>query len=88
MEENDLEFPKDTGHSCIFLNFLKNCLNKDIKKRYNIYQAMNDPWFGGYQILLNEKEKLYNAGQFVIALMVDNFMSFNNYIKDLEKKKL
>ena len=88
VEENDLEFPKDTGHSCIFLNFLKNCLNKDIKKRYNIHQAMNDPWFGGYQILLNEKEKLYNAGQFVIALMVDNFMSFNNYIKDLEKKKL
>ena len=86
VEENDLEFPKDTGHSCIFLNFLKNCLNKDIKKRYNIYQAMNDPWFGGYQILLNEKEKLYNAGQFVIALMVDNFMSFNNYIKQLEKK--
>ena len=88
VEENDLEFPKDTGHSSIFLNFLKNCLNKDIKKRYNIHQAMNDPWIGGYQILLNEKEKLYNAGQFVIALMVDNFMSFNNYIKELEKKEL
>ena len=88
VEENVLEFPKDTGHSSVFLNFLKNCLNKDIKKRYNIHQAMNDPWFGGYQILLNEKEKLYNAGQFVIALMVDNFMSFNNYIKDLEKKEL
>ena len=88
IEENDLEFPKDTGHSSIFLNFLKNCLNKDIKKRYNIHQAMNDPWIGGYQILLNEKEKLYNAGQFVIALMVDNFMSFNNYIKELEKKEL
>ena len=86
VEENDLEFPKDTGHSCIFLNFFKYCLNKDIQKRYNLYQAMNDPWFGGYQILLNEKEKLYNAGQFVIALMVDNFMSFNNYIKQLEKK--
>jgi hypothetical protein len=48
---------------------------------------MKDPWFEGYQILLNEKEKLYNAGQFVIALMVDNFMSFNNYIKKKEKEE-
>ena len=85
VEEKELEFPKDTGHSNIFLNFLKSCLNKDIKKRYNIHEAMKDPWFGGYQILLNEKEKLYNAGQFLIALMVDNIMPFNNFIKDLEQ---
>ena len=81
----DLEFPKETGHSKVFINFLKNCLNKDIKKRYDIYQAMKDPWIKGYQIILNEKEKLYNAGKFVIDLMVDNFISFNNYIKEQEK---
>ena len=85
VKEKELEFPKDTGHSKIFLNFLKNCLNKDIKKRYNIYQAMKDPWFKGYQIILNEKEKLYNAGKFIIDLMVDNFIPFNSYIKELEK---
>jgi serine/threonine protein kinase len=84
IQENDLKFPEDTGHSRVFCDFLKNCLNKDIKKRYNIYQVMNDPWFKGYQIILNEKEKLYNAGHFIIDLMVDNFKSFNEYIKKLD----
>ena len=74
VDKKNLEFPRDTGHSKVFINFLKNCLNKDIKNRYNIFQAMKDPWFEGYQILLNEKEKLYNAGQFVIAIMVYNFI--------------
>jgi serine/threonine protein kinase len=82
---NDLEFPQDTGHSKVFINFLKNCLNKDIKKRYDIYQVMKDPWFKGYQIILNEKEKLYNAGKFIIDLMVDNLLLFNDYIKNQEK---
>ena len=81
IEEKELELPKDTGHSKMFENFVKNCLNKDIKKRYDIYQAMKDPWFRGYQIILDEKEKLYNAGKFVIDLMVDNLISFNEYLK-------
>ena len=85
IDEKELEFPNDTGHSKMFKNFVKNCLNKDIKKRYNIYQAMNDPWFKGYHIILDEKEKLYNAGKFVIDLMVDNLKSFNEYIKFLKK---
>ena len=85
INNNNLEFPKETGHSKVFINFLKNCLNRDIKKRYDIYQAMKDPWVKGYQIILNEKEKLYNAGKFVIDLMVDNFITFNNYIKEQEK---
>ena len=82
---NNLEFPTDTGHSKVFINFLKNCLNKDIKKRYDIYQVMKDPWFKGYQIILNEKEKLYNAGKFIIDLMVDNLLLLNEYIKNQEK---
>ncbi len=86
INQNDLEFPKDTGHSKVFINFLKNCLNKDIKKRYDIYHAIKDPWFEGYQIILDEKEQLYNAGKFVIDLMVDNIISFNEYIKSQEKK--
>ena len=67
-----------------FLNLLRNCLNKDIKKRYDIYQLMNDPFVKGYQIILNEKEKLYNAGKFVIDLMVDNILNFNQYLKTIE----
>ena len=85
IEKYDLDFPEDSGHSKVFINFLKNCLNKDIKKRYNIHQVMKDPWYQGYQIILNEKEKLYNAGKFVIDLMVDNLLSFNEYIKNQEK---
>ena len=81
IKEKDLVFPKDTGHSEMFTNFVRKCLDKDIKKRYNIYQALNDPWIKGYQIILNEKENLYNAGKFMIEMMVDNIKAFNDYIK-------
>jgi len=86
IEENNLEFPDDTGHSVVFQDFLKNCLNKDIKKRFNILQVMNHPWYKGYQIILNEKDKLYNACKFVIDLMIDNIYKFNEYLKEIEKK--
>ena len=81
IQEKDLLFPKDTGHSEMFKNFVRKCLEKNIKNRYNIYEAMNDPWIKGYQIILNEKEYLYNAGKFMIEVMVDNIKSFNDYIK-------
>ena len=88
IEENELKFPEeDTGHSKMFVNFIKNCLNKDIKKRYNIYKAMNDPWIKGYQIILNEKEKLYNANKFIVDLMVDNLINFNKYYEDEKLKE-
>ena len=64
---------------------IKNCLNKDINKRYNIQQLVNHPFVKGYQIILDEKEKLYNAGKFVVDLMVDNILNFNEYIKNVEK---
>ena len=47
---------------------------------------MNDPFFKGYQIILDEKEKIYNAGSFLINLMVDNLNKLNDYIKEQEKK--
>ena len=81
VQEKNLVFPENSGHSDMFKNFLKQCLDKDIKKRYNIYQAKNDPWMQGYQIILNEKERLYNAGKFMIEIMVDNIHTFNDYIK-------
>ena len=87
VENNDLEFPKDYEISKPFLNLLKNCLNKDISKRYSIHQLINDRWTKGYQIILNEKEKLYNAGRFVIDLMVDNIINFNDYIKQIENNE-
>ena len=84
IEKNEIEFPKDIEYSKVFLNCIKNCLNKDLKKRYSIYQLMKDPFFEGYQIIMNEKEKLYNAGKFVVDLMVDNIINFNQFIKEKE----
>lgn len=81
IKQKNIEFPKDTGHSQMLKNFISKCLEKDIKKRYNIYQAMNDPWMKGYQLILNEKENLYNAGKFMIQLLVDNIKPFNDYVK-------
>jgi len=84
IEKNEIEFPKDFEYSKVFFNCVKNCLNKDLKKRYSIYQLMKDPFFQGYQIIMNEKEKLYNAGKFVVDLMVDNIINFNLFIKERE----
>lgn len=66
----------------MFKNFIRKCLEKDINKRYNIYEALNDPWIKGYQFIKNEKENLYNAGKFIIQLMVDNIKTFNDYVND------
>lgn len=79
--KKELVFPDETGHSLMFKNFVRKCLEKDIKKRYNIYEALNDPWIKGCQLILNEKENLYNAGKFMIEMMVDNIQPFNDYIK-------
>ena len=46
---------------------------------------MKDPFYQGYKIILDEKEKLYNAGKLIIDLMVDNMANFNQYIKEKEK---
>ena len=45
IEKNELIFPnEDNEYSEMFLNFLKNLLNKDINKRYNIEYSMGDSW--------------------------------------------
>ena len=74
MEENKLQYSK------YFVNFLKKLLEKDIKKRINIRQAMEDYWINGAKILLEEKEKLNNTNIFISYLMFDYFHSFNQYI--------
>ena len=81
INENDLKFPKNSRYSKTFINFVSNCLNKDIKKRYNIYQAMKDTWIKGYQILLDEKEKLYNNHFFLHYLQKELYMDKIKFIK-------
>ena len=85
IEKNELIFPnEDNEYSKRFINFLEHLLNKDINKRYNIEQAMNDPWVKGSFILLDEKEKLFNSGKFLIQLLVDGIEEFKNYIEDVK----
>ena len=79
IKEKELTFPK-TKNSEMFKNFLKKCLEKDIKNRYNNYQALNDPWIRGNKFILNEKEKLCNASKFLISMAVGNIIDFNIYI--------
>lgn len=86
IKEEKLVFPEGTGHSKLFKNFVAKCLEKDIKKRYNIYQVMNDPWIKGYQEIQNEKDNLVNAEKFLIELMVDSIKNFNDYIKEKENE--
>ena len=84
IKQNELEFPKNFNKtSKSFLNLIKNCLEKDLYKRYDIYKLINDPWCKGYNLIKNEKEKLYNAGKFIIDLMTDNFYEFNRYVKNI-----
>ena len=74
VDENKLQYSK------YFIHFLKKLLEKDIKKRINIRQAMEDYWINGAKILIEEKEKLNNANIFLSYLMFDYFHSFNQYI--------
>ena len=81
IKEKELIFPKNPNHSEMFQNFLRKCLEKDIKKRYNIYNAMRDPWIKAHEYILNEKEKLNNGCKFLMYMMANNIFEFNKSIK-------
>ena len=68
-------------YSSHFINFLKKLLEKDINKRINIQEAMNDYWIKGTEILINEKEKVNNATIFLYYLLTDHYKVFNDYIQ-------
>ena len=79
---NKLEIgSEDEKYSEFFINFLKKLLEKDITKRINIDEALEDYWIKGADILNNEKEKLFNADSFLINLLMDNFYEYNYYMK-------
>ena len=80
IKEKNLSFG-NTKNSEMFKNFVKKCLEKDIKKRYNILEALEDPWIKGNEFILNEKEKLCNGSKFLINMAVGNIIDFNEYIK-------
>ena len=81
-EEKELTFPEKPKTSKMFQNFVKKCLEKDIKKRYNIYEAMRDPWVKGYQFIVDEKDRYCNASKLLMNMMVDNIREFNEWINN------
>ena len=81
IEEKELKFPEKPRTSRMFQNFVKKCLEKDIKKRYNIYEAMKDPWIKGHQFIEDEKERYCNGTKILMNMLVDNISEFNKWVR-------
>ena len=84
---NNLEINEDYEYSKYFVDFLKKLLEKDINKRININEALEHYWIKGADIIMNEKEKIFNANTFLANLITDSFYNFNNFLKE-DKKNL
>ena len=80
IQTKELIFPKNINHSKMLQNFLQKCLEKDIKKRYNIYEAIEDPFIKAHQYILDEKEKLNNGCKFLMNMMANSILEFNRYL--------
>ena len=78
---------KDENHiySTHFIDFLKKILKKNIGERMSLNEACNHYWIKGANLLMNEKEKIYNVCNFLSYLITDNIISFNAYIKNESK---
>ena len=87
--QKKLIFQKDIKISGIFENFLERSLEIDINKRLDIENALKHPWVLGANIIMNEKEKISSLQKFLVKLVKDDIMEFNDYIKceDKEKRK-
>ena len=85
LNKENLVFPNDYKISKMFINFLKNVLEKDYKKRYNIKEALEDPWIKGWDIINEEKENIVieeNFVNFFVKLSTDTIPEFNEYINN------
>lgn len=81
IKSSKLIFPNRKNiYSLKFLNFLSKLIEKDIKSRISIYEALNDPWVKGGELLFNEKEKIDDNEIFLLNIITDNIRSFNEYI--------
>ena len=85
IKDSNLEMPENkikcNKYSYLYIKFLKNLLDKNIKNRLSIFEALDDPWIKGAQIIFKEKEKICDMGKFLINLNWDNIGSFNEYLK-------
>jgi serine/threonine protein kinase len=81
-----LIFPNIKSYSPLFKNFLRSLLNKNIKNRYSIQYAMEDPWIKGTKLIFKEKEKMHDLEKFLISIVTDNIKSFNDYLKNYKSE--
>lgn len=84
--QKNLSFPVTKSYSNLFKKFLKGLLNKDLKARFSINEAMDDPWIRGAKLIFQEKEKMYDLEKFLINIVTDNIKSFNDYLKNYGPK--
>ena len=85
---NNLEINENYEYSKYFVDFIKILLEKDINKRININEALEHYWINATDIIMNEKEKIYNPNILIVNLITDSFYNFNNFLKEDEKKFL
>ena len=81
IKKEKLKIPEKKNFSTLFKKFLSNLLEKDIKNRMSVYDALEDPWIKAADLLLKEKEKLNNFEKFLINMITDNVKGFNEYLK-------
>lgn len=77
-----LVFPDKKNFSFLFRKFLSGLLDKNIKERLSVYDALEDPWVKGADILFKEKEKLFELEKFLIIMITDNIRAFNDYLRN------
>ena len=82
IKNEKLIIPEIRHYSFLFKNFLFGLLEKNIKKRFSLYEIMEHPWIKGADLIFKEKEKIYDLEKFLINLITDNIRSFNEYIKN------
>ena len=79
----NLEFPKNKSksgkYSNLFIKFLKNLLDNNIKNRISVFDALDEPWIKATNLIYQEKEKC-DIQKFLMNITTDNIRTFNVYI--------
>ena len=65
-----------------FINFLNGLLEVNINKRMDLEQALNSHFIKGAQLILDEKENIYNANSFLSNLITDHIRTYQEFISN------
>ena len=86
--QKNLSFPVTKSYSSLFKKFLKGLLNKNLKERFSINEAMEDPWIRGAKLIFKEKEKMYDLEKFLINIVKENMIIKELFIITILKSLL